>query len=106
MLFKLWQWIQLWLPLGLLIKMYSNNKAIPTNIKTRSGRGLKAVMITTDFGILFSNEKYINDRVKKLMDKKKLLDSASDEILNEINSLSFNTRQELYELMKNEQEQI
>ena len=106
MLFKLWELIQLLLPLKLLIKIYKNKKAIPTNIKTRSGRGFKAIMITNDIGILFSNEVYIGDRVKKLVQQKKFLDKASDEILDEINSLSFNSKQELYELMKSNEDEI
>ena len=63
-------------------------------------------MITNDIGILFSNEVYIGDRVKKLVQQKKFLDKASGKILDEINSLSFNSKQELYELMKSNEDEI
>ena len=106
MLFKFWQWVQFWLPFGLLIKLYKSKKAIPSNIKTRSGRSFKAVLINNDFGILFSDDKYIEDRIKHLVKKKKLLDLAHDSILNEMNSLSFNSKQELYELMQQGIEEI
>ena len=51
MLYKFWSWLQLWLPYGLILYMYKNNKALPSQLRLRNGRKLKAIMISTDYGI-------------------------------------------------------
>ncbi len=96
MLFSLWRWIQLWLPFGLILAIYKSKKALPANIKTRQGRDLKAIMITTEYGVLFSEEKYISERTKKLKQQKDYLDKAANQIVEEINSLNFMEREKLY----------
>ena len=71
MIYAIWRWIQLWLPYGLILHIYKNDKALPANIKMQNGRLLKAIMVTTDYGILFSEEKYIDNRLKRLIAKQK-----------------------------------
>ena len=96
MLHNLWKFIQLFLPYILLIKIYEHNKALPANIKTRTGRRLKAIMINTDCGILFSEEKYIANRSKILKEKQEEIDKISNSIIREINELGFDERESLY----------
>lgn len=95
MIYSFWKWLQLWLPYGLLLFMYKNKKALPTNIKMRSGRNLKAIMITTDYGILFSEEKYVKNRLKKLVEKQKEVSYVNDLLIKEINELDFIQREKL-----------
>ena len=40
MLYKFWSWLQLWLPYGLILYMYKNNKALPSQLRLRNGRKL------------------------------------------------------------------
>lgn len=96
MLFNLWKFIQLLLPYWLVIRIYRYNKAIPANIKTRSGRTLKAIMVTDKYGIIFTNEEYIENRTKKLREKQMIINAANEELSKEINSLSFQTREEMF----------
>jgi hypothetical protein len=78
-----------------VLNHYKRKKALPTNIKTLSGRNFKAIPITTDYGIIFSEEVYVQDRVNKLLKAKAILDNQSEEIVKEINSLSFEARENL-----------
>ena len=96
MLFAIWRFIQLWLPYWLIIKIYSSNKALPANIKTKSGRTLKAIMINDKNGILFTNEEYINNRAKKLRQQQLIINNASAQLSQEINSLSFELREDIF----------
>ena len=99
MLFKLWAWIQLWiLPLGWLLKIYSKNKALPANIRTHSGRNYKAVLITTEYGLLFSEKTYMANRTQKLREMQYALQVASEAFDKELNSLSFQEKQEYYDM--------
>lgn len=96
MLFKLWRWIQLWLPYGLILWMYRRNKAIPTNIKTYEGNNYKALLITEDYGILYSEDKYIYNRGKYLMEQKHLIEEKNNEVIQELNSLNVLAREDIY----------
>ena len=96
MLFKLWRWIQLWFPYGLILWMYRRNKAIPTNIKTYEGNNYKALLITEDYGILYSEDKYIYNRGKYLMEQKHLIEEKNNEVIQELNSLNVLAREDIY----------
>ena len=96
MLMWIWKKIQLFLPFGIIIYMYKNNKSIPANIRTRSGRMLHAIMITTDYGILYSDEVYIKNRTKVLKQMQQSLLHKSQQVEREINNLSFEEKELLY----------
>ena len=97
MLYAIWRWIQLWfIPYGWLVKLYKANKALPANIKTRQGRNLRAIMVTTDYGILFTEETYIKNRAKKLKEEQERASRLNDALIQEINALSFQERESLY----------
>ena len=100
MLYKLWEFIQLLLPYGLVLYMYRCNKSLPTTIKTRYGGGFKAVLITTDYGILFSNDKYIKNRAEALKKRKNQIESMNKQLLDELNSLTIDEREHLSEYFK------
>lgn len=96
MWWKFIRFLQLCLPFGLVLYMYKADKALPTNIRTRTGRNLKAIMLTTEYGLLFSEEEYIKNRNKKLKEKQAQVNKLNDELMAEINSLSFEERERLY----------
>lgn len=97
MLFNIWRWIQLWLiPYGLLIQIYKRKKALPANIDTKYGRKLKAIMINTEYGILFTAEKYIENRLKVLKDKQQKAFEANNVLVKEINELTMQQRELMY----------
>lgn len=96
MLYNIWRWIQLWLPFGLILHMYKYNKCLPTNIKTRHGLNLKAILITKDYGIICTQEEYIKNRGKLLKEKQAQVAKLNDSLMAEINSLSFEEREYLY----------
>jgi hypothetical protein len=85
----------LFLPFGIVLNHYKRKKALPTNIKTLSGRNFKAIPITTEYGIIFTEEKYVDGRLNALLKNKAMLDAQSDSIIREINSLSFEARESL-----------
>ena len=88
--------IQLLLPYGFILNIYKRNKAIPTNIKTKSGRNLKAIMITDKYGVIFTEDIYIENRLHKLRQKQKQVDALNSQLANEINSLSFQAREIMF----------
>lgn len=85
----------MWLPYWLILFIYKKHKALPANIKTRTGRNLKAIMITTDYGVIFSEEKYVKNRLGVLSEKQKQVAQLNDELLSEINNLSFIQKEQL-----------
>lgn len=99
MLYKLWRLIQLFLPYGLIIHMYKKNKALQANIKTRTGKNLKAIMVTEKYGLLFTEKDYVSSRIKKLKEQQELANKLNEMIAEEMNSLSTEAR----ELFFNEQ---
>ena len=97
MLYNLWRWIQLWLiPYGLLLQIYRRNKALPANINTKYGRKLKAIMITTDYGLLFSDEKYIENRLQLLKQRQQKAFDENNLLMKEINELTMEQRELMY----------
>lgn len=96
MYYKFLRWLQLWLPFGLVLYMYKADKALPTNIRTVSNRNLKAIMLTPEYGLLFSEEEYVKNRTKKLKEKQEAVNKLNNELMAEINSLSFEERERLY----------
>ena len=102
MLYKLWQLIQLFLPYGLIIQIYKHKKAIPANIRTRTGNQLKAIMITNNYGILFTSQQYIKNRVKLLREKQTVIDNMNKAIAAEMNSLSIEARELFFSEENNE----
>jgi len=103
MLFKLWRWIQLWLPYGLILWMYRKNQAIPTNIRTYEGNNYKAMLISEDYGILFSEDKYIKNRGQYLMEQKRLIEERNNEVIRELNSLNVLAREDIYRNNQNKE---
>lgn len=102
MLFNIWRFIQLWLPYWVILRMYKRNKALPANIRTRQGNNYKAILITEDYGVLFSEDKYIENRAMFLKEQKKILDLQNDMLIKEINSLPFEERERLYGHLKDD----
>lgn len=96
MLFRLWKWIQLWLPYGLILFMYRRNKALTANIRTREGNTFKAILIDENYGVLFSSDTYIRNRGLYLKEQKGRIDAAQQTIIDEINALPFEEREKLY----------
>ena len=99
MLFKLWAWIQLWiLPLGWVLKIYKNQKALPANIRTQGGRNYKAILITTEYGLLFSEKEYVANRTKRLREMEYAIAKANDKFMEELNALSPQEKQDYYDM--------
>ena len=96
MLYKFWSWLQLWLPYGLILYMYKNNKALPSQLRLRNGRKLKAIMISTDYGILFYQEKYVANRLQALKKKQEQVFLLNNNLIQEINELDLMQREEMY----------
>lgn len=97
MLFKLWGWIQLLLPYGLILKLYKSNRAIPSNIRTREGNNYRAILITEDYGVLFSSDEYIKNRGALLMQRKKEVEDLNNAVLRELEDLNVYERMRLYD---------
>lgn len=107
MIFNIWRWIQMWLlPYGILVKLYRRNKALPANIRTWEGNNYKAILITKDYGILFSADKYIENRGKYLMEQKRIIEEQNTEVLNELHDLNVLAREEIYQIDKTAREEI
>lgn len=104
MIYNIWKWLQLWLPYGLILFIYKHDKSLPANIRMKSGRNAKAIMITTDYGILFSEEKYIKNRLKKLVKQQKEIAQLNDVLLKEINELDFIQKEQLLGNLREEDE--
>lgn len=96
MLFKLWRLIQLLLPFGLIALMYGHRKSLPSNINLKNGRKLKAIMITTNYGILVSSEKYVKNRLQKLKQEQEKIFNYNNSLIKQINELTFEQREEMY----------
>lgn len=95
MLFAIWRFIQMWLPYWVIIKIYKSKKALPANIKTRSGRKLRAIMVTDKYGLLFTSQTYIENRTKKLREQQIRINNANEALTKEMNSLSFEAREDI-----------
>ena len=102
MIYAIWKFIQLILPYWVVILLYKHNRALPVNIKTRTGRTLKAIMVTANYGILFDNGTYIKNRGKRLKQQQQQLNEATENIAREINNLTFEAREELFNRGENE----
>ena len=97
MLFKLWRFIQLWLPYGIILWMYKQNRALPANIRTRDGNNYRAILITEDYGILFSDDVYIKNRGKFLLKQKAYIEAENDAVIRELQDLNVYERMRIYE---------
>lgn len=97
MLFKIWKWLQFFLPYGLILKIYQSNRAIPANIRTREGNNYRAILITEDYGVIFSEDQYIQNRGKLLLQRKKETEELNNAILRELEDLNVYERMRLYE---------
>jgi hypothetical protein len=102
MIHAIWKWLQLLLPYGLILHIYRHDKGLPANIKMQNGRCLKAIMITTDYGLLFSQEKYVDNRLKRLVAKQKEISHVNDLLIKEINELDFIQREKLLGNLRDE----
>ncbi len=103
MLYKIWQYIQMWLPFWLIISMSKHNRAVPANIKTRNGKILKAVMVTPQYGVLFMEKDYLQNRVLFLKKQQDALNNALNKIAEEMNSLSFDAREAFFNIEDNKE---
>ena len=97
MLFKLWRFIQLWLPYGIILWMYKQNRALPANIRTRDGNNYRAILITEDYGVLFSDDVYIKNRGKFLLKQKAQIEAENDAVIRELQDLNVYERMRIYE---------
>ena len=93
MIYKILRFIQLWLPFWFILWLYKSDQALPANIKTRTGRNLKAIMITTEYGLIFAEEVYNKNRLKLIKQKQQEVAQLNDELIAEINNLSFAERE-------------
>lgn len=96
MIFKLWRFIQMFLPYGVILWIYRRNQAIPANIRTREGNNYKAILITEDYGLLFSEDKYVKNRGNFLMEQKRLIEEENNKVIKELNSLNMEERERIY----------
>ena len=96
MLYRLWKIIQFLLPYGLVLWIYRQNKALPTNIRTREGNNYKAIMLTEDYGLLFSEDKYVRNRGRLLLKQKRLIEEENNRVIEELNSLNWQERDRIY----------
>ena len=97
MIYNIYRFILLLLPYWLVIQIHRANKAIPANIKTRTGKTLKAVMVTNNYGILYTSEEYIVNRVKLLREEQNRVNEINSSIAAEMNSLSAEARDLFFE---------
>lgn len=95
MWYKFLRFLQKLLPFGLVLAMYKYDRAIPAIIK-KGGTNLKAIMITNEYGLLFTESVYIKNRTKKLREKQRELEAMNKEFMEELNELSFTEKEEYY----------
>lgn len=96
MLYNIWKWIQIWiLPIGILSYLYRFNKALPANIKTMRGGNLKAIMVDVNHGLLFREDKYIENRLEYLKQKQAEASILELQLRQEIDDLSYIQKQAL-----------
>ena len=96
MLYNLWRFLQFLLPYGLVLWIYRQNKALPTNIRTREGNNYKAIMISENYGLLFSETKYVKNRGNLLLRQKRLIEEENNRVIEELNSLNWQERDRIY----------
>ena len=96
MLYWIWEKIQLCLPLCVLLWMHKGKKGLPANIRLGSGRNLRAFMLTTKYGLLYTEEEYDKERLRKLKETSDRLAMVKADIDKELNGLSFEVREELF----------
>lgn len=97
MLFNLWRFIQLCLPYWVVIQLHKRDRSLPANIKTRTGKLLRATMITNKYGILFTQEDYAKNRMEVLRLRQQKINEANQALVNELNELSFSAREAMAE---------
>ena len=93
MLYKLLNFLKMCLPYIVVVNLYRFRQDIPVNFRSKSGNSFSAVMINSDYGILYSRSLYVSNRAKFLKEKQKKLNEETDKLLKEINALSFETRE-------------
>lgn len=100
MWYKFLRFLQKLLPFGLVLAMYKSDPAIPAIIK-KGGVNLKAIMLTNEYGLLFTEQAYMKNRTKKLREKQKEVDKMNKEFMDELNSLTFEEKEAYYYEGKN-----
>jgi hypothetical protein len=83
--------------------MYQRNRALPANIKTRDGNNYKAILITENYGVLFSEDTYIKNRGRYLLKQKAEIEAQNDAVIRELQDLNVYERMRLYETREEEQ---
>lgn len=96
MLMWIWDRLKLFLPYIVLVGLAKGKKGLPANIRLKSGRNLRAIMLTTEYGLLFAEEIYTDSRLKELKAASETLARAKAEIDKELNGLSFEVKEELF----------
>lgn len=87
------QFIFLCLPYWVMLQLYRYDKSLPTNIVTRSGIKLKAIMVTDQYGILVTAKDYTENRVKYLRHQQDIINELNKSIAQEMNSLNKEARE-------------
>ena len=98
MFYWLWNKIKFLMPYGLLINIYKNKKALPISFETNSGNIYKCILLDFNYGIIYNSNKYDENRLNTLLNTQRILSQKSNEIMNEINELSFDTRERLIDM--------
>ena len=69
MIYAILRFITMCLPYWVVMQIYKRKKSLPANIKTKTGKVLKATMITDKYGIIFTEKEYLTNRVKYLREQ-------------------------------------
>lgn len=96
MLMWIWQKIKLLLPFIVIINMYKRNNNIGKVIQLQSGNELVPIMVTNEYGVLVMRSRYDELRAKKLKQTYEQLSKALYAVKAELDSLSFSTKEELF----------
>lgn len=103
MWYKFLRFLQKLLPFGLVLAMYKSDPAIPAII-TKGGVHLKAIMLTNEYGLLFTEQVYTKNRTKKLREKQQELDKMNKDFLDELNSLTYAEKEAYYQFKGNKED--
>ena len=105
MWYKFLRFLQKLLPFGLVLAMYKSDPAIPAIIK-KGGTNLKAIMLTNEYGLLFTEQVYMKNRTKKLRERQKELDQLNKDFLDDLNNLTYEEKEQYYYEGKNANDKV
>lgn len=93
MLYWIWNIIRGWLPFWILVLLYRKKKSLPIALTLDNGNKYRLIMITHDFGMVMSTTKYDPRRLYALKDKMEAIRKLEQELVDEINTLSFEQKE-------------